>query len=53
MEVEDNMEIDYQNVVNLIANMGLLVFPIALIFCICEKLIDIFLNFVSGKRVRL
>lgn len=47
------MEIDYQIIVDLIANLGIIVFPIALIFCISEKLIDIFLNFVTGKRVKL
>ena len=47
------MEIDYQIIVDLIANLGIIVFPIALIFCIVEKLVDIFLNFVIGKRVRL
>ena len=47
------MNIDYQNIINLIIQIGIVVFPIALIFCITEKLIDIFLNFVSGKRVRL
>ena len=47
------MEIDYQIIVDLIANLGIIVFPISLIFCISEKLVDIFLNFVIGKRVRL
>lgn len=47
------MELDYQIIINLITNIGIIVFPIALIFCIAEKLIDIFINFVSGKRVKL
>ena len=47
------MNINYQIIVDLIANIGIITFPIALIFCICEKLCDIFLNFVSGKRVKL
>ena len=47
------MNVDYQNVINLIIQIGVLVFPLALIFCVVEKLIDIFLTFVSGKRVRL
>ncbi len=47
------MEIDYSQVLNLIITMGGFVFPIALIFCVCERLIDIFLGFVSGKRVKL
>ena len=47
------MNVDYQNIINLIIQMGVLVFPIALIFCITEKLVDVFLNFVSGKRVKL
>lgn len=47
------MEIDYQIIVDLIANIGILVFPIALIFAISDKLVDTFLNFVTGKRVRL
>lgn len=47
------MDIDYQIIVDLIANIGILVFPIALIFAICDRLIGLFLNFVSGKRVNL
>ena len=47
------MDIDYQIVVDLISNIGIVVFPISLIFCICERLVDIFLGFVSGKRVKL
>ena len=48
-----DMDIDYQIVVDLISNIGIVVFPISLIFCICERLVDIFLGFVSGKRVKL
>ena len=47
------MNVDYQNIINLIIQMGILVFPIAVVFCVVEKLIDIFLTFVSGKRVKL
>lgn len=47
------MNVDYQNVINLIIQMGVLVFPLAVVFCVVEKLIDTFLTFVSGKRVRL
>ena len=47
------MNVNYQDIISLIIQMGVLVFPIALIFCVTEKLIDMFLNFVSGKRVRL
>ena len=47
------MNVDYQNIINLIIQLGVLVFPLALVFCVVEKLIDIFLTFVSGKRVKL
>lgn len=48
------MEVNYQIIVDLIANMGILVFPIALIFVICGKISNSFLSFVSGdRRVRL
>ena len=47
------MEINYQIIIDMIANIGIVVFPIALIFVICEKLSDIFLGFVSGRRVKL
>lgn len=47
------MEIDYQIVINLLCNIGVVVFPIALIFCIAERVVDFFLTFVSGKRVKL
>ena len=47
------MNIDYQIIVNMIANIGIVVFPIAVIFCITEKVADMFFGFVSGKRVRL
>lgn len=44
------MSVNYQIIVDLIANMGLIVFPIATLFCICEKLVDVFLGFVGGSR---
>lgn len=47
------MSIDYQIIVDLIANMGMLVFPIALIFIICDKVVDFFLSFVANRRVKL
>lgn len=47
------MSIDYQIIVDMIANIGIIVFPIALIFCICDKAIDMFLSFVGNRRVKL
>lgn len=47
------MTIDYQIIIDLIANMGIIIFPIALIFCICDRVVTFFLSFVSGKRVDL
>lgn len=44
------MEMNYQIIINLIASMGIIVFPIALIFLICEKVSNIFLDFVAGRR---
>lgn len=45
------MEVNYQCVVDLITNMMLVSFPIALIFMICQKLVGIFISFVFGKEV--
>lgn len=47
------MDLDYQVILDLLANIGIIVFPIALIFEICERVVDFFLTFVSGKRVNL
>ena len=47
------MTVDYQIVVNMMVSIFIIVFPIALIFCLGDKFIDIFLSFVSGKRVKL
>lgn len=48
------MTIDYQVIIDMIANIGIIVFPIALIFVICGKLVQTFLSFVRGdKRVKL
>lgn len=45
------MELNYQVVIDLVTNMMLVAFPIALIFMICQKLIGIFVSFVFGKEV--
>lgn len=47
------MEVNYQIIIDLIANMGIIVFPIALIFLICGKLIDLLLSFIGNRRVKL
>ena len=48
------MTIDYQVIVNMIANMGIIVFPIALIFVIVGKITQAFISFVRGdRRVKL
>ena len=47
------MGVDYQIIVDLIANAGIIVFPIAIIFCICDKIVDFFLSFVANRRVKL
>ena len=48
------MEINYQVIVDMIANMGIIVFPIALMFVISSKLVNTFISFVKGdKRVKL
>lgn len=44
------MNLDYQVIIDMIANIGIIVFPIALIFCLCDKIVDLFLSFVSGNR---
>lgn len=43
--------VDYQIIVNLVANMMIIAFPIAMIFMICQKLIGIFIAFVFGKEI--
>lgn len=47
------MTLDYQIIVNMIASMGMIVFPIAILLCLADKFVDTFLTFVSGKRVKL
>lgn len=47
------MSVNYQVIVDMIANMGIIVFPIAVLLCLADKLVDTFLTFVSGKRVKL
>lgn len=47
------MTVNYQIIVDMIASIGIFVFPIAILFCLADKFVDIFLSFVSGKRVRL
>lgn len=47
------MIVDYQTIVDMIANIGIIVFPIAVILCIADKLVDTFLMFISGKRVKI
>lgn len=47
------MSVNYQIIVDLIANIGIIVFPIAIIFCICDKVVDFFLSFVANRRVKL
>lgn len=45
------MTVDYQIIVNMLTNVMIVSFPIALIFMICQKLIYIFTSFVFGKEV--
>lgn len=48
------MTIDYQIIIDMIANMGIVVFPIALLFVIVGKITQAFLSFVRGdRRVKL
>ena len=48
------MTIDYQIIVDMIANMGIITFPIALIMVIAGKVVNFFLSFVRGdRRVKL
>ena len=44
------MIIDYQVVMNLFINCFTFAFPIGLIMLICEKILDIFQNFVLGRK---
>lgn len=45
------MELNYQAVIDLVTNMMLVAFPIALIFMICQKIIGMFVSFVFGKEI--
>ena len=45
------MELNYQIVIDLVSNMMLIAFPIALIFMIVQKSIGIFVSFVFGKEI--
>lgn len=45
------MELNYQIVIDLVSNMMMVAFPIALIFMIVQKVIGIFVSFVFGKEI--
>ena len=45
------MELNYQVVLDLVSNMMLIAFPIALVFMIVQKVIGIFVSFVFGKEI--
>lgn len=45
------MELNYQVVIDLLSNMMLIAFPIALIFMIIQKVVGIFISFVFGKEI--
>lgn len=45
------MELNYQVVIDLVSNMMLIAFPIALIFMIVQKVVGIFISFVFGKEI--
>ena len=45
------MELNYQIVIDLVSNMMLIAFPIALIFMIVQKVTGIFVSFVFGKEI--
>lgn len=45
------MELNYQTVIDLVTNMMLVAFPIALIFMISQKIIGMFVSFVFGKEI--
>lgn len=45
------MELNYQIVIDLVSNIMLIAFPIALIFMIVQKVVGIFISFVFGKEI--
>lgn len=47
------MSVNYQIIVDMIANIGIVTFPIALIFVICGRISGAFMDFVGGNRVKL
>lgn len=42
---------DYQVIVNMVANVLFISFPIALVFMICQKIIGSFTGVVFGKDI--
>lgn len=48
------MQVDYQVIVDMIANLGIIVFPIALLLVVTGKVVNFFISFVRGdRRVKL
>ena len=48
------MEISYQIIVDLLANLMIVMAPIFILFEICSRIMNMFLDFVGGRRhVRL
>ena len=48
------MNIDYQIIVDMIANLGIVTFPIALLLVVTGKVVNFFISFVRGdRRVKL
>lgn len=45
------MELNYQIVINLVSQMMLIAFPIALVFMITQKVAGIFISGVFGKDI--
>lgn len=47
------MLVNYQIIVDMFANIGIVAFPVALLFVICDKIVNLFLSFVGNRRVKL
>lgn len=45
--------IDYSLIITMLSNVMLVSFPIALLFMIVSKIVNIFTSFVFGKKVDL
>ena len=44
------MEMDYQIIIDMLANLMMFMAPIYILFEICSRILNMFLDFVGGRR---